>query len=90
MYQSLDENGGNFTESKNPDSGCQLLTFKDYTGMMWTTLAEIPGTVLTFVLSSCARQVKNAIYDKRKDRATDCILGRSTVRAQIYCVCMGI
>ena len=29
---------------KNPDCGCQLLTFNDYTDMMWTTLAEFPGT----------------------------------------------
>ena len=29
---------------KNPDCGCQLLTFKDYTDMLWTTLAEFPGT----------------------------------------------
>ena len=30
---------------KNPDCGCQLLTFKDYTDMMWTTLAEFPGKI---------------------------------------------
>ena len=29
--------------TKNPDCGCQLLTFNDYTDMMWTTLAEFPG-----------------------------------------------
>ena len=30
---------------KNPDCGCQLLTVTDYTDMMWTTLAEFPGTL---------------------------------------------
>ena len=32
----------------------------------------------------------SAICDTQKDGATRCILGRSTCRPKIYCVCMGI
>ena len=48
---------------KNPDCGCQLLTFKDYTDMLWTTLAEFPGTVYyTYSKSVLGRiAIKNCI-----------------------------
>lgn len=53
MYQGLNESGGNCNADsnvmKNPDCGCQLLTLKDYTDMMWTTLAEFPGIIVTML-----------------------------------------
>ncbi|XP_073257422.1 synaptic vesicle 2-related protein-like isoform X1 [Porites lutea] len=55
MYQGLSESEGSCgaTDSgavKNPDCGCQLLTFKDYTDMLWTTLAEFPGIIVTMLM----------------------------------------
>lgn len=54
LYQGLSENNGSCQASdpgdvKNPDCGCQLLTFNDYVDMMWTTLAEFPGVIFTML-----------------------------------------
>ncbi|CAH3108089.1 unnamed protein product [Pocillopora meandrina] len=57
MYQGLnesEESGGGSCNAdsnsvKNPDCGCQLLTVTDYTDMMWTTLAEFPGIIVTML-----------------------------------------
>ena len=49
---------------KNPDCGCQLLTFKDYTDMLWTTLAEFPGTIIIcqiFMSKLCTLAVGKAV-----------------------------
>ena len=37
-----------------------------------------------------SRRIFRAIRDTQKVGATHCILGKSSFRAQIYCVCMGI
>lgn len=39
---------GNGTECKNPDH--KMLTPTDYVDLLWTTLAEFPGTLLSFLL----------------------------------------
>lgn len=53
LYQGLNEAGGKCqaesSTTKNPDCGCQLLTFNDYTDMMWTTLAEFPAIIVTML-----------------------------------------
>ncbi|KAJ7387131.1 hypothetical protein OS493_004096 [Desmophyllum pertusum] len=53
MFQGIDEAGGSCevgnNTAKNPACGCQLLTFKDYTDMMWTTLAEFPAIIVTML-----------------------------------------
>ncbi|EDO41352.1 predicted protein, partial [Nematostella vectensis] len=49
LFQS-DSAGGGKCEVKDPHCGCKLLTTKDYTDMMWTTLAEIPIVLVNIVL----------------------------------------
>ncbi|KZS14128.1 Synaptic vesicle 2-related protein [Daphnia magna] len=42
--------GGNSTSHEDCSAGCRVLTSADYTDLLWTTLAEFPGIVVTLVV----------------------------------------
>ncbi|EFX74666.1 hypothetical protein DAPPUDRAFT_199755 [Daphnia pulex] len=42
--------GGNSSSREDCSAGCRVLTSADYTDLLWTTLAEFPGIVVTLVV----------------------------------------
>ncbi|XP_031570462.1 synaptic vesicle 2-related protein-like isoform X2 [Actinia tenebrosa] len=65
LYQSYSETGkcGEKSKAGIADCGCSLLTMRDYIDMMWTTLAEFPGIIVTMLIIDYLGRKKTAAIE---------------------------
>ncbi|EDO39285.1 predicted protein, partial [Nematostella vectensis] len=65
LFQTISTEGkcaSSGKHSSKADCGCQLLGVEDYVDMMWTTLAEFPGVIITmFIIDKLGRKYTAAL-----------------------------